>query len=444
MLRRLFWILLLTATTKRGRSGARQCAHSFRAAWAVLGESDSGSPSAQPVIAPVLTVPLGSRWLIESRADIRGFVSRPGRQHRPAGRYVEHNARIFAGRLQRRSVADRDRGTIFNERISAIWINKFQNAPIIYPIGTARGYLDGIMTRGTIVSTPDYEINYIAYASVLSTVSNLQSERTAGGRVGVYLPKARLELGSSYQKLLQGNRTNSEGVDVSWQPARVPLEVKAEWAHSESGQGYWFQTSYRLSQFNGADSFIGRFEPVFRMQQFIRGNAVPGDSLPADGAQEPDFGLNYYLPHMVRLHAGYARQFTPLSRCQSLGIWNHIPVSHPALARRFEVKNSRKVEIALACALAVFSYTTARANTETSQSAQPSQAAQGAKSARATSTSDSDGDEGEKRFQSHCGRCHNAPEDLNPRTVKAVVRQMRVRAMLTDEDERLIVKYLAP
>jgi cytochrome c5 len=108
------------------------------------------------------------------------------------------------------------------------------------------------------------------------------------------------------------------------------------------------------------------------------------------------------------------------------------------------VTNSRKVEIALACALVIFSYTTARANTERSQSAQPSQAAQGAKSARATSNSDSDGDEGEKRFQSHCGRCHNAPEDLNPRTVKAVVRQMRVRAMLTDEDERLIVKYLAP
>jgi cytochrome c5 len=108
------------------------------------------------------------------------------------------------------------------------------------------------------------------------------------------------------------------------------------------------------------------------------------------------------------------------------------------------VTHARKIEIALACALAIFSYTTARANTESAQSAQPQQAAQGNKPARVASHSDSDGDEGEKRFQSHCGRCHNAPEDLNPRTVKAVVRQMRVRAMLTDEDERLIVKYLAP
>jgi cytochrome c5 len=52
--------------------------------------------------------------------------------------------------------------------------------------------------------------------------------------------------------------------------------------------------------------------------------------------------------------------------------------------------------------------------------------------------------EGEKRFQTHCGRCHAPPEDLSPREAKTVVRQMRVRANLSAEDERLILKYLAP
>jgi cytochrome c5 len=52
--------------------------------------------------------------------------------------------------------------------------------------------------------------------------------------------------------------------------------------------------------------------------------------------------------------------------------------------------------------------------------------------------------EGEKRFELQCGRCHQAPEDLSPRTAKAVVRQMRVRANLSPEDERVILKYLAP
>jgi cytochrome c5 len=52
--------------------------------------------------------------------------------------------------------------------------------------------------------------------------------------------------------------------------------------------------------------------------------------------------------------------------------------------------------------------------------------------------------EGEKRFETHCGRCHVTPEDLSPREAKAVLRQMRVRANLSAEDQRLILKYLAP
>jgi hypothetical protein len=39
-----------------------------------LSSTSSASTTMQPVIAPVLTAPIGSRWLIESRADLRGFV----------------------------------------------------------------------------------------------------------------------------------------------------------------------------------------------------------------------------------------------------------------------------------------------------------------------------------------------------------------------------------
>jgi mono/diheme cytochrome c family protein len=52
--------------------------------------------------------------------------------------------------------------------------------------------------------------------------------------------------------------------------------------------------------------------------------------------------------------------------------------------------------------------------------------------------------EGEKRFAANCGRCHQPPQDISPREVKAVLRHMRVRAMLSAEDERLILKFLAP
>jgi hypothetical protein len=52
--------------------------------------------------------------------------------------------------------------------------------------------------------------------------------------------------------------------------------------------------------------------------------------------------------------------------------------------------------------------------------------------------------EGEKRFRANCGRCHHPPEELSPRKARVVLLQMRVRAMLSAEDERVILKFLAP
>jgi cytochrome c2 len=81
-----------------------------------------------------------------------------------------------------------------------------------------------------------------------------------------------------------------------------------------------------------------------------------------------------------------------------------------------------------------------------SQGQQPQsqeQQAQSPKKASTVHTAASSSD-GEQRFQANCGRCHQAPQDLSPREVKAVIRHMRVRAMLSAEDEQLILKYLAP
>lgn len=71
-------------------------------------------------------------------------------------------------------------------------------------------------------------------------------------------------------------------------------------------------------------------------------------------------------------------------------------------------------------------------------------AAQSKNRPRTSQTASSSPSEGEIRFEAHCGRCHLPPEDLSPREAKAVIRQMRVRAMLSSEDERLILKYIAP
>jgi mono/diheme cytochrome c family protein len=50
--------------------------------------------------------------------------------------------------------------------------------------------------------------------------------------------------------------------------------------------------------------------------------------------------------------------------------------------------------------------------------------------------------EGEKRFRSNCGRCHAAPPKFPPRMMATIVRHMRVRAAITDQDMRLILRYM--
>jgi hypothetical protein len=50
--------------------------------------------------------------------------------------------------------------------------------------------------------------------------------------------------------------------------------------------------------------------------------------------------------------------------------------------------------------------------------------------------------EGEKRYRANCGRCHMAPHKFPPRMMATIVRHMRVRATITDEDMRFILRYM--
>ena len=50
--------------------------------------------------------------------------------------------------------------------------------------------------------------------------------------------------------------------------------------------------------------------------------------------------------------------------------------------------------------------------------------------------------EGEKRFRTNCIRCHQPPHKFPPRVMATAIRHMRVRAMITDEDMKLILRYM--
>jgi cytochrome c5 len=53
-------------------------------------------------------------------------------------------------------------------------------------------------------------------------------------------------------------------------------------------------------------------------------------------------------------------------------------------------------------------------------------------------------DVGQRKFDANCGRCHSFPEQLSPSLTGTVVRHMRVRASLSAEDEKDILRFLAP
>ena len=307
------------------RAGAQSETPVISGAAGFLGAKYGSFTFFQPVIAPVVAAPLGDHWLIEARADLRGFVSRTNgtgpydAQFFPTLEYaqIDYNAASWLTLVAGRFLTPFN---IYNERFTPIWISDFQDAPIIFPIGTrTTGYSDGLMARGVLVSRRSFQVNYTAYFSALSTIDNLESGRATGARAGVFIPKSRLELGVSYQRLLQDERMNSTGSYLSWQPDTVPLTIRAEYARSPRGQGYWLEGAYRFSRYRGEDSLLGRLQAIGRVQQFFRLEPGSGDFLPHADTQRVDFGWNYYLPHEIRLNATYGRQF---SSSGNLNIWN--------------------------------------------------------------------------------------------------------------------------
>jgi len=282
-----------------------------------LDSKNTGINFFQPVAAPVVVAPLGKHLLAESRFDLRGFYEPKNGTSGPyQGSFIGSTQYLQLDYL----ASDKMTFTAgryltpfgtYNERLTAIWIQKFQDAPLIFPIGTrTTGSSDGAMVRGVLVAKPLFHIDYIGYFSVSSSVAQFQAARAAGDRVDIYFPTKRLEIGTSYARFLQGTQNNSTGVHLWWQPYRFPLDVRSEYAHGPHAAGYWVEAGYRLSQLGGPYSLFGRLEPVFRMQQVFRNSPGPGDGLPAANTQQADFGLDYHVPHEVRLNTSYSRKFS--------------------------------------------------------------------------------------------------------------------------------------
>jgi len=284
--------------------------------------TSGGDTSYISTIEPLAAVPLGSRILVESRANLlEDFFPTNGSGydhfHFVALTYlqgdylVNAHATVVAGEFLTPFGS-------FNERLSPIWIGNFQDPPLTFGLGVGTGSSVGGMLRGSAVSTSSYSLDYAAYYSAASSNQNFASQNSWGGRSGVYVPQARFELGASYSRVKAAEHTSSVAVHAWWEPGNSSFKLRSEYDHGSHAQGYWTEADCRLSHFGGPDSAIGRLEPVFRLQQVFRNTPDPSDGLPSVDTKRVDGGLNYHLPHEVRIMTSYSRQ---LSSVGSTNLW---------------------------------------------------------------------------------------------------------------------------
>lgn len=282
-----------------------------------------GPTSFNPTFMPLVAVPVTQHFLLESRGYALESVTprRNGESDQTKSYYglsflqldylATRNLTFVAGKFLTPFAT-------YNERLTPIWIGNFQVAPLIFSIGTMNGAGTGGEVRGSMISNEKVSVDYAAYLSGNVTAKDFKSSRATGDRVDVYFPSRRIELGTSFGRMFEGAHENASGMHFWWQPWRVPLSIRSEYGHGTHAQGYWMEVAYRLSQVSGPDSVIGRLEPVFRMQQVFRNSSDFTDGLPSADTQRADFGLDYFLPHDVRIITSYSRQ---LSSTGTGNIW---------------------------------------------------------------------------------------------------------------------------
>ena len=133
-----------------------------------------GNTNYLPYVKPVLVAPLGSHLTVETRATVlENFFPKTnvgyGHSFFKTMDYLQ--ADVFAG--PHATIVGGEFLTPFgtyNERLTEIWMETFQDIPLIYGIGTMNtGSGVGGMIRGSAASTQHWSLDYAAYYSGNST-----------------------------------------------------------------------------------------------------------------------------------------------------------------------------------------------------------------------------------------------------------------------------------
>jgi len=278
----------------------------------------AGQTELDAQVNPVLLLPFGDDWLVESRAEFEGAFQRPpggGPYGGPVSKNLDYLQVDYIANPYLTVTLGRFLTPfgIFNERLYPIWIRSLQQDPLILPLSAESS--DGMMLRGGFPVNAETNLSYAVYASAISTGhSNLESDRNVGGRMGFFFPDPRIEVGASWQKLLQDERSNAFGFYFTWLPQGLPLNIHSEYARSNQGSGYWVDGAYRLTEVPFWQNWMRRLEVAARAEQFFNGqislDRAQALGLPGANTREGEFGLNYYLHEGLKATASYGRQFS--------------------------------------------------------------------------------------------------------------------------------------
>ena len=273
-----------------------------------------GQTSYTPGFMPLAVVPVKHRLLFETRGLFVEIITpRAGKSYKTQLlRNLNYMQLDYLANPHMTIIAGKfltPFGT-FNERLSTYWTSNFQDAPFSAGLGTNGSAGIGGEIKGSLFANHAVAVDYAAFVGSHVGGTQFKSLRGTGGRINFYFPSSGLEIGTSYSHLFEGAHPNAEGVHVWWEPHTVPFTYRSEYTHDTNAAGYWAEAGYRLARSTaGENTWLGRLQPLFRLQQTFRLHPDGTDGLPGVNTQRAEFGLNYNLPHETRILTSYARQF---------------------------------------------------------------------------------------------------------------------------------------
>ena len=412
--------------------------------------TNGGNTTYIPIVTPLIAAPLGTHLLVESRATIVDLFSPKGTGQ------SGYDSSWFLGLtyLQLDYLANRHMTVVggefltpfatYNERLTPIWISNFTDrSPDLFPghdgTGSSVGRHAARLCRCPMPRSP---FDYAAYFSAASTNSTVQFAAidwwkgrrllsAEAPRDGSFLwpPAWRCAQQLSWAlHAMVGAGGHSIQASIGVRARRALAGILDGDGFSIS-PGHWMDTILRLE----------RLEPVFRWQQTFRNS--PDSTRRSACCRHEQRGFRTRLSLSARgqnQHQLFASVFVH-GRPQRVGDWHRLSFSVSDMER--QMKNQWRTSGTRTVLLALQPVPTHFRQARATPTAKPPASPQSAKSSNTRATQERDG---ERKFQQNCSRCHKAPEGFPSHISGTIVRHMRVRASLSAEDEREILRFLNP